>query len=369
MQRFALIGAGRIGALHAANLAAMPGARLAMVFDPDRGAAEKVAEDYGAAATVKVTVATAADDIFDASQNDAVLIASPTATHVDFTLRAARAGQAVLCEKPVSLDTAEAARAAAALAEIPGARVQVGFNRRFDPGHAELARRVADGDIGRLEQLVITSRDPGLPSMEYLRGSGGIFRDMMIHDFDLARFVLGAAVGGDNAAGSDSSDGDEADEITTVTAAATVQIEPRLRAIGDHDSAMATLTTAAGRLCHISNSRRAVYGYDQRVEAFGAAGMLVSGNRTPTEVAVYNARATAARPPLLHFFTERYAEAYRLQLAAFIEMVDAVEAAKVGRANSKSSPSPSFEDGRRALVLAAAAEESLRDARAVAVQF
>ncbi|MDD9884566.1 MAG: Gfo/Idh/MocA family oxidoreductase, partial [Gammaproteobacteria bacterium] len=293
---------------------------------------------------------------------DAVLIASPTATHVDFTLRAARAGQAVLCEKPVSLDTAEAARAAAALAEIPGARVQVGFNRRFDPGHAELARRVADGDIGRLEQLVITSRDPGLPSMDYLRGSGGIFRDMMIHDFDLARFVLGAAAGGDSAAGSDNGDGDEADEITTVTAAATVQIDSRLRAIGDHDSAMATLTTAAGRLCHISNSRRAVYGYDQRVEAFGAAGMLVSGNRTPTEVAVYNARATAARPPLLHFFTERYAEAYRLQLAAFIEVVELMQ-------DGRAAPSPSFEDGRRALVLAAAAEESLRDARAVAVQF
>ena len=361
MQRFALIGAGRIGALHAANLASMPGARLAMVFDADRGAAEKVAEDYGAATTVKVTVAAAADDIFDANQNDAVLIASPTATHVDFTLRAARAGQAVLCEKPVSLDTAEAARAAAALAEIPGARVQVGFNRRFDPGHAELARRVAGGDIGRLEQLVITSRDPGLPSMDYLRGSGGIFRDMMIHDFDLARFVLSAAAGGDNAAG-DGDTGDEADEITTVTAAATVQIDSRLRAIGDHDSAMATLTTAAGRLCHISNSRRAVYGYDQRVEAFGAAGMLVSGNRTPTEVAVYNARATAARPPLLHFFTERYAEAYRLQLAAFIEVVELMQ-------DGRAAPSPSFEDGRRALVLAAAAEESLRDARAVAVQF
>ncbi|MCY4244927.1 MAG: Gfo/Idh/MocA family oxidoreductase [Gammaproteobacteria bacterium] len=356
--RFALIGAGRIGALHAANLAATPGVRFVSVFDSDSKAAEKVAASYGAAVT------STADEIFDANQIDAVLIASPTATHVDFTLRAARAGQAVLCEKPVSLDTAEAARAAAALAEIPGARVQVGFNRRFDPGHAELARRVAGGDIGRLEQLVITSRDPGLPSMDYLRGSGGIFRDMMIHDFDLARFVLSAAAGGDNAAGA----GDEADEITTVTAAATVQIEPRLRGIGDHDSAMATLTTAAGRLCHISNSRRAVYGYDQRVEAFGAAGMLVSGNRTPTEVAVYNARATAARPPLLHFFTERYAEAYRLQLAAFIEVVDAGQA---GRANSKSppSPSPSFEDGRRALVLAAAAEESLRDARAVSVQF
>ena len=356
--RFALIGAGRIGALHAANLAATPGVRFVSVFDSDSKAAEKVAASYGAAVT------STADEIFDANQIDAVLIASPTATHVDFTLRAARAGQAVLCEKPVSLDTAEAARAAAALAEIPGARVQVGFNRRFDPGHAELARRVADGDIGRLEQLLITSRDPGLPSMDYLRGSGGIFRDMMIHDFDLARFVLGAAAGGDNAAGA----GDEADEITTVTAAATVQIEPRLRGIGDHDSAMATLTTAAGRLCHISNSRRAVYGYDQRVEAFGAAGMLVSGNRTPTEVAVYNARATAARPPLLHFFTERYAEAYRLQLAAFIEVVDAGQA---GRANSKSppSPSPSFEDGRRALVLAAAAEESLRDGGAVAVQF
>lgn len=336
--RFALIGAGRIGALHAANLAAAPGVEFVSVFDADRGAAEKVAAAHEAAAALAV------EEIFDASKADAVLIASPTATHVDFTLRAARAGQTVLCEKPVSLDLGEASRAAAELAKIDGARVQVGFNRRFDPGHAELARRVRDGDIGRLEQLALTSRDPGLPSMAYLRISGGIFRDMMIHDFDLARFVLGAAGDGD--------------EVTTVSAAASAQIDPRLRDIGDHDSAMVTLTTAAGRLCHISNSRRAVFGYDQRVEAFGADGMLVSGNRTPTAVQAYHARATAARPPLLHFFTERYADAYRLQLAAFIE------AAQAGRAMS-----PSFEDGRRALALAEAAEQSLREGRAVAVKF
>lgn len=336
--RVALIGAGRIGQLHAANLAASPAADLKTVFDADTVTAQKIAAAHGASA------AESADEVFDAKKFDAVLIASPTATHVDFTLRAARAGQAVLCEKPVSLDTAEAARAAAELADISGARVQVGFNRRFDPGHAELARRVRAGDIGRLEQLALTSRDPGLPSFEYLRASGGIFRDMMIHDFDLARFVLGAAGDGDEAA--------------TVSAAASAQIDPRLRDIADHDSAMATLTSAAGRLCCISNARRAVFGYDQRVEAFGAAGMLISGNRTPTEVAFYNARATAAGPPLLHFFTERYADAYRLQLAAFID------AAQAGRALS-----PSFEDGRRALVLAAAAEESLREGRAVAVQF
>jgi len=345
--RFALIGAGRIGALHAANLASTPGAAFVSVFDADSKAAEKVAADNDAVAAVVNSV----DEIFDASKADAVLIASPTATHVDFTLRAARAGQAVLCEKPVSLDTAEAARAAVALAELAklgGARVQIGFNRRYDPGHAELARRVRGGDIGGLEQVIITSRDPGVPSMEYLRASGGIFRDMMIHDFDLARFVVAAA--GDH------------DEIATVSAAASVQIDPRLRGIGDHDSAMATLTTAAGRLCHISNSRRAAFGYDQRVEAFGAHGMLISGNRTPTQVAVYNARATAARPPLLHFFTERYADAYRLQLAAFIE------AAQAGRTTSPAM-SPSFEDGRRALVLAEAAEQSLREGRAVAVKF
>lgn len=336
--RVALIGAGRIGALHAANLAAAATAELSAVFDADTVTAQKVANQHSAAVVATV------DALFDAEKFDAVLIASPTATHADFTLRAARAGQAVLCEKPVSLDTAEAAAAAAELAKIPGARVQIGFNRRFDPGHAELARRVADGDLGRLEQLVITSRDPGLPPLEYLRASGGIFRDMMIHDFDLARFVVTAAGDGD--------------EIATVTAAATVQIDPRLRDLGDHDSAMATLTTANGRLCHISNSRRAAFGYDQRVEAFGAAGMALSGNRTSTAVEVYNARHTAAGPPLLHFFTERYADAYRLQLAAFIDAVQA------GRA-----PAPAFEDGRRALVLAAAAEESLRAGRAVAVQF
>lgn len=336
--RFALIGAGRIGKLHAANLAAAPAAALAAVFDADRATAEKVAVEHGAA------VAASVDDLFDAGQFDAVLIASPTATHADFTVRAARAGLPVLCEKPVSLDAAEAARAAAELAKIPGARVQIGFNRRFDPGHAELARRVGDGDIGHLEQLSITSRDPGLPPLDYLRASGGIFRDMMIHDFDMARFVLGAAGDGD--------------EVTTVSAAATVQIDPRLGDIGDHDSAMATLTTANGRLCCINNSRRAVFGYDQRVEAFGAGGMLISGNRAPTAVAFYNARATAAGPPLLHFFTERYADAYRLQLAAFID------AAQAGR-----PATPTFDDGCRALALAAAADESIQNGRAVAVDF
>jgi len=332
------------------------------VFAADRGASPEFAPDTGG------TLAESVDEVCDSRKIDAVLFASPTATHAEFTVRAARAGQAVLCEKPVSLEVAQATAAAAELAAIPGARVQIGFNRRHDPGHAELARRVAGGDIGNLEQLAITSRDPTLPSMDYLRASGGIFRDMMIHDFDLARFVLAAAgdieprhprsVLSGGGAGGDGDSHSDSDEITTVTATAAVLIDPRLRSIDDHDSAMATLTTAAGRLCHISNSRRAAYGYDQRVEAFGAAGMLISGNQTPTQVALYNARATAAGAPLLRFFTERYADAYRLQLAAFIDAVQA------GRPLS-----PSFEDGRRALVIAAAAEESFQTGRAAPVKF
>jgi myo-inositol 2-dehydrogenase/D-chiro-inositol 1-dehydrogenase len=269
---------------------------------------------------------------------DAVLIASPTPTHVDLLTRAARAGKAVLCEKPIDLDIARVERCRE---EIAGHRVpvQIGFNRRWDPSHRSLAQAVRAGEIGSIEQVVITSRDPAPPPLAYLASSGGLFRDMMIHDFDLARFVLG-------------------EDPVEVSATGSALVDPAVASVNDVDSAMVWMKTASGKLCHINNSRRASYGYDQRVEAFGSAGMLISNNRTATTVERYTATATAVRDPLLNFFIDRYGDAYRNQVDAFIDAVAG------GR-----EPSPGFEDGRRALILADAALESLATGKVVKVRY
>ena len=331
-----LLGAGRIGRMHADNLAAHPRFRLRAVCDP--------AVELARQAVAGMSGVAALSDADEALSQDglrAVLIASPTATHCGFIARAAELGLAVLCEKPVDLDLARVNRCRDDLAKLGDKLppVQIGFNRRFDPGHAALQSRVRRGDIGKLEQLLITSRDPAPSKWEILSASGGIFRDTMIHDFDLSRFIL-------------------PDEPETLYATGSVLIEPRVAEIGSVDSAMVVMRTAGGALCCINNSLRASYGYDQRAEAHGEKGMLLSDNRPQTGVKFFGETATAACDPLLHFFIERYADAYRLQLDAFAEV-----------AEGKREPSPSFEDGRRALILAEAAAESLREGRSVKVSF
>ena len=332
MLRFALFGAGRIGRLHAANLSSHPQAALVSVYDLLEPAAREVAERFGA------TVAPSVDAALADASVDAVLIASSTPTHVDLITRSARAGKAVLCEKPIDLDIARVERCRE---EIAGHRVpvQIGFNRRWDPSHRGLAQAVRAGEIGNVEQVVITSRDPGPPPLAYLATSGGLFRDMMIHDFDLARFVLG-------------------EDPVEVSATGSALVDPAVASVSDVDSAMVWMKTASGKLCHINNSRRATYGYDQRVEAFGSAGMLISNNRTATTLERYTATATAVRDPLLNFFIDRYADAYRNQVNDFIDAVAS------GR-----EPSPGFEDGRRALILADAALESLQTGKVVKVRY
>ncbi|MCP5153181.1 MAG: inositol 2-dehydrogenase [Ectothiorhodospiraceae bacterium] len=325
--RFALFGAGRIGTLHAANLAIGRGTALACVHDPDASRAAALAATHGA------RVAGSVEDALDAC--DAVLVASSTDTHVALVEAAARAGKPVLCEKPIDLDIArvEACRAVLDAHPVP---VQIGFNRRYDPDHGALRTAVAAGEIGRLEMLLITSRDPAPPPPEYVRVSGGLFRDMAIHDLDMARFVLG-------------------EEPVSVYAAASNLVDPAIGAAGDVDTAMVVLRTASGALCHIDNSRRAVYGYDQRIEAFGATGMLRSENHAGGTVSRFDAARTASRPPLPRFFLERYRESYRLELEDF------VAALRDGR-----PPAVGFDDGYRALLLARAAERSSAEGRAVA---
>jgi len=329
MLHFGLFGAGRIGRVHAGSLAQHPRAELTAVHDPAQAAAREVAARCGATATAD------ADAIIGDPGIDAVIIASPTPTHVGLLTRCARAGKAVLCEKPIDLDLA---RVDACWAEIRDSRaaVMIGFNRRFDPSIAGVRDRVAAGEIGRLEQLVITSRDPAPAPAAYIRTSGGLFRDMTIHDFDLARFFLG--------------------EVVEVQAMAANLIEPYIAEAGDVDSAMVLLRGAGGELGQIVNSRRCSFGYDQRVEAFGAAATLSVGNQTATSVRHCGPSGTETAPPYLNFFLERYGPAYRAELDHLVRCVEQGQA-----------PSPGFADGRAALVLADAADESIRTGRAVRV--
>src|ERR1700730_7867849 len=275
MLRFGLLGAGRIGRVHAASVAMHPRAELAVVYDPVEAAAREVAAQYGAAPTGD------ADAILGNADIDAVIIASPTPTHVDLLTACAQAGKVVLCEKPIDLDLA---RVDACWEDIKGlnAAVMVGFNRRFDPTFAEMRDRVAGGEIARVAPLIITSRHPAPAPAAYIASSGGLFRDMTIHDFDMARFFLG--------------------EVVEVHAIGANLIEPYIAEAGDVDSAVVSLRGAGGELGQIVNSRRCSFGYDQRLEAFGAEAMLSVGNQTDTSVRWYSASGSESTPPYLKFF-------------------------------------------------------------------
>ncbi len=326
MLQFAQFGAGRIGAIHAANIAAGPGTALRYVIDVNAAAAATLAKRHGATAT---DVRTALKD----PKVDAVVIASSTDTHADLAIAAAKAGKAIFCEKPIDLSLK---RVDACLAQVrkSGVPMLVGFNRRFDPNFKAVKDRIAKGEIGAVEQVIISSRDPGLPPLAYLKVSGGQFRDMTIHDFDMARFLLG-------------------EEPVEVFAMGSVLVDPAVKKVGDTDSLMILMKTASGKLCHINNSRRAAYGYDQRIEVHGAKGRLMADNRKATTVELADGAAVSTDKPL-HFFLERYADAYRAELAAFVEAVTGKKPMPVGP-----------EDGRQALVLAEAALKSYKDGKPV----
>ncbi|MGF6824112.1 myo-inositol 2-dehydrogenase/D-chiro-inositol 1-dehydrogenase [Microbacterium sp. ZKA21] len=328
--RIGLIGTGRIGQVHAANIAANPGAALSWVADPFVDGARDVVERFGGRSTAD------ADEIFAADDVDAVLIASPTPTHVGLIEKAVDRGIPVLCEKPIDLDITrvESLRSKVAAAGVP---VALGFNRRFDPAFAEVRARVAAGEIGALEQLTIISRDPAAPPADYVAVSGGIFRDMTIHDFDMARFFL--------------------PDIVEVSATGTNTFDPGAREHGDFDTAVVTLRAASGAVVTIINSRHSAVGYDQRIEAFGAAGALQVVNRSTSLVSHSSSAGVDARAPYEDFFLQRYAEAYAAELASFIAL-----------ARGGASDSSTFEDGRAALILADAAQRSAEERVAVVVR-
>ena len=326
--RLGLLGAGRIGKVHAGAIAATPGARLVAVADALPDAATALAAAAGAEVR-------GVDAIMEASDIDAVLITTPTDLHAAMIEQAARAGKAIFCEKPIDLDSGRV-RACLDVVAQEGVPLMIGFNRRFDPNFMELRRRIDAGAIGEVEMVAITSRDPGPPPADYLKRSGGLFRDMTIHDFDMARFLLG-------------------EEPVTVFASASNLVDPAIGAVGDVDSAAVVLTTASGRLCQISNSRRATYGYDQRIEVHGSKGLASAENLRATTVEVADASGYR-RDPLLNFFMTRYVDAYRNEIAAFI-------AALTG----KQPMSPSGTDGLKALILAEAAATSVRERRVVQI--
>ena len=326
--KLGLLGAGRIGRIHGLNVAARGDVELVAVADASDAAATSLAADAGA------RVATA-DAILSDAAIDAVLICTPTDTHADLIEAAVSAGKAVFCEKPVDLDAARIRRCLATV-ERSGKPLMIGFNRRFDPNFAAMEKRLRAGEAGEIEIVSVISRDPSPPPVDYVKRSGGLFRDMMIHDFDMARFLL-------------------AEEPVEVFALGSALVDKAIGEAGDVDTAAVLMKTASGRIAQISNSRRATYGYDQRIEVHGSEGMLRAGNVHETTVEI--ATGTGFRAdPVQNFFLERYAAAYRAELDAFVKAC-----------SGKAAPSPTGLDGLKAQILADAATESARSGKPVAV--
>lgn len=328
MINFALIGAGRIGKLHAGNLAANSRVQFTDVADAVPVAAENLADAFGIKAT-------SVDGVIADDRIDAVLIASSTETHADLIEEAAAAGKAIFCEKPVDLDYDRAAKAVAA-AENHGVPLAIGFNRRFDHNFRSLKDRLRAGAIGAVETVSLTSRDPSPPPVEYLATSGGLFRDMMIHDLDMVRWLI------------------DEDPVELHAYGANL-VDPEIGRVGDIDTAMVTMRMASGRLAHITTSRRASYGYDQRIECHGEKGMIRAGNVPVTTVEVAGASGYQS-DPAMPFFLERYDQAYKAELDQFVDDL-----------LSKTPPSPSGADGLAALALADYATQSYEAGAAVKI--
>jgi myo-inositol 2-dehydrogenase / D-chiro-inositol 1-dehydrogenase len=332
MLNICLIGAGRIAALHARHIAEHRNLRLAMVVDVNLEAAARLAEPYGARSS-----ADAGGAIREAAI-DAVLIASSSNTHAELIMRAVEADKPVFCEKPLDLDLGRANACLRAI-EGKGVPVFVDFNRRFDPNHAALERALRAGEAGAVELVSITSRDPEPPPLAYLANSpGALFLETMVHDVDMARWLL-------------------AEEPVEVFAMASCLIEPAFRPLGEADTAVAVLRTASGRLCQINNSWRATYGYDQRLEVLGSGGMLRSDNVRRTTLERYDAAAVRS-DVFAYFFTDRYLESYRRALDHFADVVEHGE-----------EPFITAEDGRRALVLADAALRSAKSGQPIPIRY
>lgn len=327
-----VFGSGRIGVIHARNAAKAAGARLVSIMNPDHALAQPLADELG------VPVVESAEQALSDPAVDAVIICTPTSTHVELIEQAARAGRAVMCEKPLDLAIDRVDRAMAVLEET-GTPFMLSFNRRFDPGVAALRAAVEAGEVGALNMLSLTSRDPAPPPIDYVRQSGGYFADSTIHDIDLACWITGELP-------------------VEVHAAGSCLVDPAIGAEGDCDTAMTTLKMPSGVLVHINNSRRAVYGFDQRIEAFGSGGMVQTANQHNDNLLRTTAEGFARQSPLKHFFLERYEASFAHALDEFVSAL-----------RERRAPSATQRDGRNALVIARACEESRTTGRVVRPQF
>ena len=323
MHKVALIGAGRIGRIHARNAALHPRIELAAVVDPVEASARSLAGEWNARVSTL-------DEVLADTAIAGVIVASSTDTHLDYSIRAARAGKAVFCEKPIDQDLQ---RARSAAGELKDARLFLAFNRRFDPNFQALKARLDDGGIGHVESLQITSNDPAPPPPSYVAVSGGLFKDMAIHDFDMARWLLG-------------------EEVAEVWAAGSCLVDPEIGKLGDVDTARTVLKAASGKLCVISNTRRSGYGYDQRIEAYASAGMVRADNVLESTVQVFGENGASA-DRLQNFFLDRYAEAYRREMDHFADILDGA------------TPQVGYADGVAALALAEAATLSAKTGEVV----
>lgn len=328
MMKFGLFGAGRIGKIHGGNIAARSDCQLAYVSDPHQPSAKDLADKHGAAV---VTI----EEILADKTIDAVVIASPTDTHADLIEAAAKAGKDIFCEKPIDLDIKRVEQCLETVKQC-GVTLSLGFNRRFDPNFRHLKKQMDDGAIGKAEIVVITSRDPSPPPVEYIKTSGGLFRDMMIHDFDMAIWLLG-------------------EMPCEVMAYGSCLVDPKIGEAGDVDTAIVMLKTPSGKIAQINNSRRSIYGYDQRIEVHGEAGALAAGNVKEHTVTHMNGQGLSTALPL-HFFLERYMQAYKNELDDFIDAI-----------KNNQEPLTKGIDGKNSLMLADAAWQSHKSGQPVKI--
>lgn len=319
----ALFGLGRIGQMHADNLLNNKNFNLKYIFDKDQKLTKKLSKKYNSTGIQNPKIA------FKDQNIKCIFIASSTNTHLKFIEEAVVNKKVVFCEKPLELDLNKIKKCEKRISKY-NPKIQIGFNRRYDPAHNSLNQNLLKGKIGKLEKIIITSRDPSPPPINYLKTSGGIFKDMMIHDFDLARFYAGK------------------DEFESIFATGQRFSEKKLKKLNDLDLATVVMKTKKGVQCIITNSRHCSFGYDQRIELFGSKGMIISDNQRDLETVLYSKNSTDNRTQLKNFFIERYSEAYKIQLNDLV---------KICKKNSK--PLANFDDGKKSLILAEIAKKSL----------
>jgi myo-inositol 2-dehydrogenase/D-chiro-inositol 1-dehydrogenase len=333
MINIALFGLGRIGVMHAQNIYLNNNCSLQYVFDINQALAKKIAKKFNSISIKNTRIAYTDKNV------DVIFITTPTSTHIKYIMEAVKFKKTIFCEKPLDLNIKKINQCKKFIKKY-NPKIQVGFNRRYDPGHYALKKSIQIGEIGKLEKIIITSRDPAPPSMAYLKVSGGIFRDMTIHDFDLIRFYLGN------------------DEVKEIFATTTNLSDLRIKKINDYELAMCLIKSEKGVICMINNSRHCSYGYDQRVEVFGSKGMVISGNRRDYASEKFLGSKTAIKRPLLNFFIDRYEKAYQLQLNDLVYLVQ-----------KRKNPRASFEEGRKAIIIANAAYKSLKLNKVVKINF